>query len=157
MPFSETDILFELIHSKRLCLEELQVMSRRQMELIESDQMSVLLALLSQKHETLVELQRIERKLDPFRSQAPESRRWRNEESRRRCAEELRACEALLAEIIHREKASEQALVLCRDQAAARLQGMHRAGRARASYAGPPAATLSQIDLSSDISGGLGP
>ncbi len=148
----ETDILFELIRSKRSCLEQLQVMGRRQMELIESDRMSALLDLLAQKQQTLMELQQIERGLDPFRNQAPESRRWRSEESRRQCAEEMGTCESLLAEIIDREKAGEQALLLRRDEAAARLQGMHRAGQARASYGSPPAGTISQIDLCSDAS-----
>ncbi|MDY0167532.1 MAG: hypothetical protein RBS80_13380 [Thermoguttaceae bacterium] len=152
MPSLETDILLELICSKRTCLEQLQAMGRRQMELIESDQMSALLDLLAQKQQTIAELQQIERGLDPFRDQAPEARRWRNEEARRRCADELSACEGLLAGIIDGEKASERALVLRRDEAATRLQGMHRAGRARASYISPPAATASQIDLCSDAS-----
>lgn len=152
MPSLETDILFELIRSKRSCLEQLQVMGRRQIELIESDRMSALLDLLAQKQQTLMELQQIERGLDPFRNQPPELRRWRNEEARRRCAAEMDVCEALLAEIIDREKAGEQALLLRRDEAAARLQEMHRAGRAQASYNSSPAGTISQIDLCSDVS-----
>jgi hypothetical protein len=152
MPSLETDILFELIRSKRTCLEQLRVMGRRQMELIESDQMSSLLDLLNHKQQVLTKLQQIERELGPFRNQAPESRHWRSEDLRCRCAEELSVCEALLAEIIEREKASERVLVLHRDEAAHRLQGMHRAGRARASYTRPPAESVSQIDLYSDAS-----
>ncbi len=152
MPSLETDILFDLICSKRTCLERLQAMGLRQMELIESDQMTALLDLLAQKQQTLLELQQIERSLDPFRNQAPDSRRWRSAEARQRCSAELEACEALLAEIIGRERAGEQALNGRRDQAAARLQGMHRAGLARASYTSPPAGAVSQIDLCSDLS-----
>jgi hypothetical protein len=152
MPSLETDILFDLIRSKRACLEQLQVMGRRQMELIESDQMTALLDLLAYKQRALTELQKIERNLDPFRGQPPDARRWRSEEARRQCADELSACETLLAGIIDRERASEQAMIHRRDHAAARLQGMHRASQARASYVGPPACTISQIDLCSDAS-----
>ncbi len=152
MPTLETDILFDLVCSKRTCLEQLRAMGLRQMELVESDRMTALLDLLAHKQQTLLELQQIERELNPFRDQAPEARRWRSEEARRRCADALQACETLLTEIIDRERASEQALVHRRDHAAAQLQGMHRAGQARASYTSPQAGTVSQLDLCSDVS-----
>jgi len=152
MPTLETDILFELIRSKRNCLEQILVMGRRQMELIELDQMAALLDLLASKQRALTELQQIERQLDPFRNQAPESRCWRSEEARRQCADELQSCAALLAEIIGGEKRAERAMVHRRDKAAAQLQGMHKAGRARASYTRPSATAVSQIDLCSDAS-----
>ncbi len=152
MPALETDILFDLVRAKRACLEQLQVMGRRQMDLIESDQMTALLDLLTHKQNTLSKLQRIERNLDPFRNQSPDARRWRSEDERRRCSEELAACETLLAEIIEREKAGEAAMIRRRDQAAAQLQGMHRASQARSSYAAPVTSTISQIDLCSDVS-----
>ncbi|MDZ7617870.1 MAG: hypothetical protein U1E05_12775 [Patescibacteria group bacterium] len=148
----ETDVLFDLIRSKRECLERLQMMGQRQMELIEADQMTALLDLLAYKQRTLGDLQKIERNLNPFRGQSPETRQWRSEEARRRCAEELNTCETLLAGIIERERASEQAMISRRDRAAAQLQGMHRASQARASYAGPAACSISQIDLCSDAS-----
>lgn len=152
MPSLETDILYELICSKRTCLEQLRAMGLRQLELIESNRMTALLDLLAQKQQALAELQQLERELNPFRDQAPESRRWRSEEARRRCADALQACETLLAEIIERERTSEQTLVCRRDHAAQQLQGMHRAGQARASYTTPNAGALSQLDLSSDVS-----
>ncbi len=152
MPALETDILYDLICSKRTCLEQLREMGRRQLELIESDRMTALLDLLAQKQQTLAEIQQIERALDPFRSQSPELRRWRSEEARRRCADALQACETLLAEIIERERAGEQTLAHRRDRAAQQLQGMHRAGQARASYTSPNAGAVSQLDLCSDVS-----
>ncbi len=151
MPSLETDILFDLVCSKRACLEQLCRMGLNQIDLIESDRMTALLDLLAHKQQTLAELQQIERALDPFRGQAPEARQWRSDEARRRCADALRACETLLAEIIDRERAGEQALIARRDRAAAQLQQMHRAGQARASYTSPnPGA--GQLDLCSDIS-----
>ncbi len=151
MPSLETDILFDLICSKRACLEQLREMGLRQMELIESGRMTTLLDLLAHKQQTLTELQQIERALDPFRGQAPEARQWRSEEARRRCADALHACETLLAEIVDRERRGERALVSRRDGAAAQLQQMHRAGEARASYTSPNAGPVSQLDLCSDV------
>ncbi len=110
--------------------------------------MTELLDVLSAKQQMIVELQRIERGLDPFRTQDPEQRSWRSPDERTRCAEQLNRCEALLAEIVRQEKHSERDLIRRRDEAAARLEGVHAASQARGAYlARQPAA--SGLDLTS--------
>lgn len=146
----ETDLLADLIGRKYECLVGLREMGRRQWELVQAGEITRLLDLLSVKQGAMARLQRIERALDPFRAQSPDSRRWRSEESRRHCAEQLSACEALLGEIVVQEKRSEQELVRRRDEVAVRLQGAHTASQARGAYHVAENQQGARLDLLSD-------
>jgi hypothetical protein len=150
MPALQTDVLADLIRNKGECLVQLRDMGRRQLELIDGGEMTALLDVLSAKQRVLAKLQQIERALDPFRGQDPEQRRWRTEEDRRRCTEQLQQCERLLAEIVSQEKCSEGALLRRRDEAAQRLQSANLAGQARQAYAPQPRNRAKQIDLLSN-------
>ena len=150
MPAFETDVLAELIRSKRECLVQLREMGRRQLELIDEGDMTGLLDVLTAKQRSLDKLQQIERSLDPFRDQDPAQRRWRTAEDRRLCTEQLEQCERLLAEIISQEKCSEGTLLKRRDEAANRLQSAHLAGQAREAYTAQPDSRVKQIDLFSN-------
>jgi hypothetical protein len=150
MDVPETDLLAELIRSKHACLIRLREMGRRQLELIERGEITPLLDLLAEKQRSIMELQQIERDLEPFRGRDPDHWRWRKPEDRSRCAEQLRECEALLSEIVGQEKRSEKVLSRRRDEAAKRLQGVHLAGQARGAYTAGPESQISQLDLSSD-------
>ncbi len=150
MPPSDTDRLAELIRAKHACLLKLREMGRRQLALIDTENMTALLDLLATKQRSLMKLQQIERALDPFRSQDPDDRRWRTPELRRQCAEQVRQCAALLGEIVSQEKVGEATLIRRRDEAATRLQGAHLAGQARQAYAAAPRGEVNQLDILSD-------
>ena len=150
MPTFDTDTLAELIRSKRECLVRIRDLGRRQVELIEAVDMTGLLDLLAVKQRSLMKLQQIEKALDPFRDQDPDSRRWRTPELRHRCSRQLQECETLLSEIVGREKTAEETLSLRRDQAAQRLQGAHLAGQARQAYVPEVPSQLNQLDLLSE-------
>jgi hypothetical protein len=148
--FNETDILKDLIRVKRECLSQLRDMGRKQLALIDEGNMTSLMDILAVKQRPLVNLQRIERALDPFRKQDPERRVWRSGSDRAQCAEQIKQCEILLAEIVSQEKCCEAALIRRRDEAAARLQGAHLAGQARHAYLPPVDIPLSQLDIFSE-------
>ena len=150
MTTMDTEILADAIREKHRCLVQLRDMGRRQLELIDVGNMTGLLDVLAAKQRTLSLLQGIERRLEPFRNQAPETRRWPAPEARAACAEQLRQCEALLSEIVCQEKFSESVLVRRRDEAAERLRGVNLAGQARGAYALAPHAGVHQVDLLSD-------
>ncbi|NUQ62426.1 MAG: hypothetical protein HUU20_08050 [Pirellulales bacterium] len=145
-----TDLLSDLIDRKHQCLVELRDMGKRQYSLVNEGSITGLLDLLSAKQDVIARLQSVERALDPFRGQDPETRRWRSPESRRRCADQVKRCELLLAEILAQEKRSEQELVRRRDEAAEQLQGIHRAGQARGAYTSPAVSQPHELDLCSD-------
>ena len=146
----ETDMLLRLVDEKRDCLLRINAMGIKQAELIERESMTALLDLLSAKQRLLLQLQRIEKGLDPFRSQDPDKRKWRSPQCRQSCAEKLGECETILAEIISREKGSEDELVRRRDSTVVRLQGAHAAGIARGAYSNLKKGRNSQLDISSD-------
>lgn len=148
-PF-ETDTLAGLIQRKRDCLQSLYEMGKRQMEFVADGEMARLLDVLAAKQRVLNDLQRVERALDPFRDQDPETRVWRSTEARADCAKLLDECERLLRETVEQERQSEAALTVRRDEAAVRLHGAHAAGRARGAYSNQESSSISQLDLSSE-------
>ena len=102
------------------------------------------------KQRSILQLQRIEKTLDPFRGQNPEQRTWSEPEIRAACAEQIEQCDLLLAEVIKNEKYCETALIRRRDETANQLQGAHLAGYARAAYGGGPDQPLHYLDLSTE-------
>jgi hypothetical protein len=150
MDVFETDELSRLIDAKCECLQKLRDIGGRQLELIDGGEITALLDLLSVKQRLLVQLQGIEKALDPFRDQDPQQRRWPSSEDRRRCARQLECCETLLGEIISQEKRGENSLIRRRDEAAKQLQGAYRATQARGAYASGQQQDTCQLDLRSD-------
>ena len=68
-----TDILTQLVRARHACLVQLRDLARRQMELIDQGNASAVLDLLAIKQKPLRDIQRIEKALDPYRSQDPEA------------------------------------------------------------------------------------
>lgn len=144
----ETDLLLELAARRRNLLEQLYALGRRQLELIDERDMTQLIHVLSAKHHVLADLQQVEKRIDPYRNQDPESRRWREPEFRRRCGEHVAQGDRLLGEIRQQEKAAEESLRRHRDEAAARLRLAHSAAQTRLAYSAP-ASAAGRLDLSS--------
>ena len=146
----ETDLLSRLIAEKHGSLRQLRDMGTRQLELVHAGTIAELLDVLSAKQRVLGRLQKIERGLDPFRSQDASARRWPSEEERLQCAPRIDECEALLVEIARQEKESQSELARRRDETAAQLEGVHKSIRARGAYASQPQPGLGRLDLSSE-------
>ena len=123
-----------LIDQKHAVLLQLRELARRQMPLIEANNMSDLLSLLSAKQSLLSQLQRVEGQLDPFRHQDPERRQWRSPEDRQRCAQTAAATRGLLEEIMEIERRGESRLRENRDRTAQRLDRVHQAGEVQSAY-----------------------
>jgi hypothetical protein len=143
----ETDLLTALVERKQTCLEQLLELGRQQCALVEIDDMTTLLQVLSVKQQMIAQLQQIERQLDPFRVQRPEDRRWRDESVRLRCSETLMRTEQLLAAVLQCEKQAEQSLQQRRDETAARLANVSHAQRARGAYCVEPPRHSTRLDL----------
>ncbi len=146
----ETDVLTELIGKKHAILEKVRELSRRQSALIGENNMTRLMSVLAAKQTLLVELQKIQRQLDPFRAQEPETRTWRSPEDRQRCQQLASRCEALIGEIMLVEKQSESEMIQQRDAVAARLQGAHSSAQATRAYATSHLPARRSLDLSSE-------
>jgi hypothetical protein len=147
MSVLETDRLSELVQRKHACLVQLREAGRAQLELIRKGEMTALLDLLAAKQRLIIRLQQVERSLDPFRSQLPESRRWPTPADRDRCAAVLAQCESLLGDIVAQEKEGESELVRRRDVAADQLQGAHRSSQVRGAYTAALRSDGNQLDV----------
>ena len=150
MTVTKTDLLAELIERKLDCLVRLHDMGNKQFEFAKADRITELLDVLAAKQRVLIELQRIERQLAPFRDQDPTRRRWPTPGKREKCAQQLAQCEALLAKIIAQERQSEGEMIRRRDDLADRLQGIHVARQARGAYTAESRRRVSRIDLASE-------
>lgn len=150
MTLGDTQQLARLVEQRRDLLARILELCQRQQGVIDAGDMTSLLEILSGKQRLLEDVQLIERALDPYRAERPESRRWRSEEDRRHCAAQVAHCDALYGEIVQHEKESERKLTLRRDEAAARLEGMHYGNHARGAYASEGQQHVSQFDLTSE-------
>ena len=88
----DTDLLAALVAAKLKILELLAQLARKQLALADRGESTDLLKLLAAKQTVLSQLQHIERRLDPFRSQDPEARVWRSPADRQRCQEQAIRC-----------------------------------------------------------------
>jgi len=146
----ETDLLTELIGKKLAVLEQLRDLSRRQSDLIADDNIQRLLSLLSSKQKLLNELQKIQKRLEPFREQDPQSRRWRRPADRERCRQLVERSEALLGEIMLVERQSESEMARRRDHAMAQLQKVNSSAAATRAYIDSSSPRQSVLDLHSE-------
>jgi hypothetical protein len=134
MTTTDTNQLASLVQRKLEVLTLLARLGKQQLALIDSGDMTLLMKLLSAKQTLLVQLQELERQLDPFRADDPESRTWASSQARTECQRQASECSQRLTEVMELEKQAERQMVLRRDSAAARLQGVHSAAEASAAY-----------------------
>ncbi|ADB18981.1 hypothetical protein Psta_4334 [Pirellula staleyi DSM 6068] len=131
-----TQQLARLVAAKLEVLELLVRIANTQLSLITSGEMSTLLTVLTAKQQLITRMQSIESQLAPFRDEDPDARVWGSPAERKKCQDDARRSEALLAEILTAEKQAEVLMIQRRDQTALRLDSMHSAGEAGNAYAG---------------------
>ena len=146
----DTHRLAELIRQKHGVLVQLRDLAGRQLTLIDEGDMTALLGLLATKQKLLAGIQQLERQLDPFRDQDPDSRIWRNPADREQASQMAAQCASMLEETMKLETQGETALSSRRDEAATRLQAASGASHARQAYlqARPP--RTGRFDLCSE-------
>jgi hypothetical protein len=132
-----TERLAALVAAKLKILELLVGLARRQLALADGGELSDLVKLLAAKETVLSQLQALERQLDPFRQQDPESRRWLTPADRTRCQANAHRCDELLTEALRLEKQGEAVMLRRRDAAAAVLQSVSVAVDVQSAYAAP--------------------
>ena len=81
-------------------LQVLERLSRRQLELIDSGEITALVKLLASKQTVMNQLQSLEQKLTPFRDDDPDRRDWRSPAERAECQTRAEQSRLLLAEAL---------------------------------------------------------
>ncbi|MDW8037253.1 MAG: hypothetical protein RMI90_04340 [Thermoguttaceae bacterium] len=146
----DTDRLAELVAQKYQLLQSVQELVLRQGELIHKGEMTALLEVLGVKQRLLEEIQAVEQQLAPFRQQAPQSRRWRNELLRQQTAALVERCQQLLAEILQQEKHCETQLLRRREQIVGEMRNLCTSGQMLLAYQAAEPAPQSELDLVSE-------
>lgn len=144
----ESDRLAQLAVCKLQIMQLLRKLAAQQLEVISGGDMTNLLKLLAAKQTVMDQLTKVEKQLDPFRGEDPETRDWPSTAARETCQRNVETCNELLADIMRLEKQAELEMVRRRDDASVRLAGMHGASEARHAYVAAAAAT--GLDLSTE-------
>ncbi|HUE71333.1 MAG TPA: hypothetical protein VMP01_10655 [Pirellulaceae bacterium] len=134
MTMTDTNQLASLVQRKLQVLTLLARLGEQQLAVIDGGDMGLLMKLLAAKQALLVQLQELEKQLDPFRADDPESRTWASSQARAECQRQASECNQRLTEVVQLEQQAERQMVLRRDSAAARLQGVHSAAEASGAY-----------------------
>jgi len=129
---TNTRQLAALVDAKLQVLKVLVRLSRRQVELIDTGDMTMLIKLLAAKQTVMGQLQALEQELSPFRGEDPEQRQWASAGQRAACQAQAEAASGLLAEAFALEQQAETAMLRRRDAAAAALVSVQTAADARA-------------------------
>ena len=96
----------ELIRQKEHLLMRLVPISVRQLEIVQSADVSRLIQLLGQKQQLMYEFEEIERQLAPHREIPPEERVWSDEAERTETGAAINRCAAMLEEILRNDTRS---------------------------------------------------
>jgi flagellar biosynthesis/type III secretory pathway chaperone len=129
-----TEQLAELIRRKHQVLMQLREIGRRQADLVSGGEIAALLKLLAGKQQLIAGLQALERELNPYYAQNPETRVWRSPADRTRCAQMADECNALLEEIVNLEKQGAEQMDIRRIDVAEQLHQAHAANHVRSAY-----------------------
>lgn len=133
-PPSPTEPLARLVRQKRRLLEQMVKLCTRQGELITEGDTTTLLQLLGGKQQLIAGLQVIERGLDAFRHQDPDSRPWPSAADRAACKADADACNQLLAEVVATEREHESQMTDRRDSLSKQLLQAQSAHAASTAY-----------------------
>jgi hypothetical protein len=144
---TKTEQLAALVAAKQHVLEILVQLSRRQLEVIATGDMTLLMKVLSAKQTVMSQLQTIEREMTPFRDENPDERVWRSPEDRTACQARAERCNSLLTEALRLEQQAEQAMVEKRDATGATLAAMQTAADARMAYAAIPTPSVATLQV----------
>ena len=130
-----TEQLARLVSAKLQVLKILVQLSQRQLDRLDTAEMTDVIKLLTAKQTVLGQLQTLEHELEPYRSDDPDQRAWPSPAARAACQAEATEANALIARSLELEQRAEVALRARRDAAGEALSALQTATDARAAYA----------------------
>jgi len=146
---SDTKRLQELGKRKRDLLRAARELSIQQVEVMQSDDMGMLLSILSRKSEILDTLAILHKDLEPYRSEQPEERHWDSSTARSECRATFAEIDRLLEELSQMDKSALDQLTSQRDMLAGQIAQFTTAEVVQNAYAS------SFLSSDSDISTGF--
>jgi hypothetical protein len=147
--FAFTDLLADLMAQRLGTLDELVKLARRQRELAREGSLVGVVEALTAKQPFVDQLLAIERALNAYRDDDPDSRVWRSDELRSRTRRMAELSQPLLAETLSIETECERLLTVLKEDVGTQLQMGQGVDVARRGYAGKTARRGS-LDLSTE-------
>jgi hypothetical protein len=129
-----TQQLTDLVRKKHGILVQLREFGRRQADLVSGGEIGALLKLLAHKQQLIAGLQTLERELNPYYAQDPETRAWQSPADRAECARLANDCNTLLEEIVSLERQGAEQMDSRKNNVAQQLQQVHAAAHVRGAY-----------------------
>lgn len=129
--------LLEYFGQEQACYTSLLDLSRRQRDVIEGGDVDSLLSLLARKQQVLLDVSRIEEKLQPYKRTWKQVRESIGASGRQKLDLALSTVEELLAELIALERESEQVLAQKRDETERELAATVRGRAVNQAYREP--------------------
>lgn len=145
----DTDRLAELVNCKHAVLVQLRTLAQRELELASEGEARAMISLMAVKQSLIDNLMRVERQLDPFRSQQPNERAWRSAEDRTTCAAASQQCQQILDEVMALDRQSMEILQARQHKTKVQVDSAHQGASVRSAYLadGP---TARSMDLTSE-------
>lgn len=147
--FAFTDLLADLMAQRLGTLDELVKLARRQRELAQEGSLVGVVEALTAKQPLVDQLLAIERALDAYRDDDPETRVWRNEEVRNRTRRISELSQPLLVETLAIENECERLLTILKEDVGSQLRMSQGVDVARRGYVGKTSRRGS-LDLSTE-------
>jgi hypothetical protein len=147
--FAFTDLLADLMAQRLGTLDELVKLARRQRELAQEGSLVGVVEALTAKQPFVDQLLAIERALNAYRDDDPDSRVWRSDELRSRTRRMAELSQPLLAETLSIETECERLLTVLKEDVGTQLQMGQGVDVARRGYAGKTTRRGS-LDLSTE-------
>lgn len=150
-PYTLTDRLTDLIERKHDVLTQLCKLSACQFRLAGHDNhVDDLMRVVAAKQTLIERLLELDRQIDPFRAEPPESRTWRSAADRARCSGLARACQAMLDDLRSLETEGTQRVQTHRNEISRQLQETQSASGSLAAYHGADQPARGGFDLSAE-------
>ena len=148
--------LDQLVDQRHETLTELLKISQHQIDAIETNRMSDLMKILSEKQKTIQRLADLSQRLKPALADNPQTRDWPSESQRDRCRTRQQQCDQMHAELMQIEATCEATLQANRTDMTGRLERLSSGTDATSGYAqaqqfsptAGPENTGSQLDFS---------
>ncbi len=109
--------------------------SERQLEIVRSGDVTLLVRLLGLKQQIMYEFEAVEKQLEPFRDTPPEQRVWNDEEERKETGESINRCAALLEEILRNDTLSTTELSAQKDEVEEQIRKTRQGAQVHNGYA----------------------
>ena len=114
----------ELLRSEEEILKRLLIVSQRQLELVQAEDVAVLIQHLGQSVKLWNEFELLEQQLEPHKGIPQEQRKWNSADERQMTEATLNRCKSLMKQILENDQVSLTTMAAKKEEMAAKKEEM---------------------------------